>query len=390
MTVPSDYFSAIEQSEGTLILVLLFMGLCFLFVGVYFYVQRPKNGTIEWIGLYERGRLEPFAYEPLVSKDIWVGGFSFLTALTICSCRFIIHYKLGLISSFGKSTDELILYGSIVTFLLSAAFYVFFRLFFTSRFVAFLVTCLSCALYSNEINAVILLLFSWSFLYVWICCSNREYKRIHALYLVLSGVIYLITLMACWATFYLFPIYLSGFIIGKVLQQHPADRERSKGKDFLYFLFFIIACSVGVLLMWLLYYSYKNENVTILTAALSGNTYYSIIPTFLGKMADIALPKNNGVEVVRQDLFRPILFITSLIPSVYGAFVKKKSQALTAVVCAFFFLVVWIFAGVDIMCPGAMLSIGWMFKGFRDRGYRRYAVYISLIVLIFYYFSLLV
>ena len=182
--------------------------------------------------------------------------------------------------------------------------------------------------------------------------------------------------------------------MGKVLQWHRGDQERKKGKLIFSLFLFLITASVTVLVMWLLYYGYKNEHVSLFTTVLSGDAYYSIIPTFLEKLADIA-PSNTvsgrmTTEILRQDLFRPVLFLTSLIPTIYYGIIKRKTQALTALLCAVLFLMMWIFAGVDLMCPGAMLSIGWMFKGFRDRGYMRYAVIISFAVIGFYFASLFV
>lgn len=392
--MPSEYFGAIDQSPKTLFLIIVFITLCSYFVGLYFYVQKPKKGTLEWIRFHGSGRYERFIYEPLVFKDVIFVALTFLVTVILCGARFLIHSHLGFVSPIYLSTWQILLSGAVMTFSLSVSFYIFFRLFYTSRFVAFLVTCLSCALFSREIYSVILLLISWIFLYIWICNNYRTYKRIHRLYLLLAIVFYCFTLMSCWAAFYLFPIYLCGYIMGKVLQWHRGDQERKKGKMVFSLFLFLITASVVVLVMWLLYYGYNNEHVSLFTTVVSGDAYYSIIPTFLEKLADIT-PVNsaNGSmtkEILRQDLFRPVLFLTSLIPTIYYGLIKKKTQALTAFICAILFLAAWIFAHVDIMCPGAMLSIGWMFKGFRDRGYKRYAVMISLAVIGFYFASLFV
>lgn len=387
--MPSEYFHAIEQSSENLFLVIVFLSICLYFVGLYFVVQRPKKGTIEWIGAYETGRYEAFTYEPFGYKDILYGLLAFVIAWVLCALRFMIHYELGLMTPFSQGIEKMLLYFTVAILCLTAAFYCFYRLFYTSRFVAVLVTCLSSALLSTELYPVIFLLFSWMFLFLWICNNSSNYKRIHGLYLLLSGVFYGLTLLTCWASFYLSPIYLVGYIVGKVIQWHRGDQEKKGGRLLVSCLMLLITGGVCFLFLWLLYYAYKNENMNILTTALSGETYHDIIPTFVQKMADITVPKEVDVQVVRQDLFRPLLFISSLIPTIHAAFWKKKSQALTAVLCAIPFLCAWIFAGVDIMCPGAMLSIGWMLKGFRDRDRKRYAVYICLAVLGFYYASLL-
>lgn len=392
--MPSEYFQAIDQSPKTLVLILVFMALCLYFVGLYFYVQKPKKGTIEWIQTYQKRTFEPFTYEPLTYKDVLFCFLTFFVALILCTLRVLIHHHLGLIDFFFENTRQMLLTGAVATLALTISFYGFFRLFYTSRFVAGLVTCLSCALFSREMYSVILLLFSWIFLFLWICNNYRNYKRIHALYFILAIVFYAFTLMSCWAAIHLIPIYAGGIFMGKYLQWHRGDQEKKKGM-FLFSVFLIfITFGIILLVMWLLYYAYNNQNMNLITTMVSGEVYKSIIPTFLEKMADIALPKrpmeSNTVRIVRQDLFRPVLFITSLFPAIYYGFVKKKSQALTAVFCAVLFLSAWIISGVDIMCPGAMLSIGWMFKGFRDRGYKRYAVFLSVAVLAFYFTSLMI
>ncbi len=389
--MPSEYFAAVRQSRGTMILAIVFIGLCFFFVYLYFRVQRPKRGTIEWISLYEKKQFEPFTYEPFNKTDILPAIFTFIMALVICSIRFILHYKLGLMPALGKSTGELLLSGAGMTLLLCVAFYTFFRIFFGSRSTACLVTSLSCALFSKELFAEnILLLLSWLFLYLWVCCNNRDYKWYYSIYLLLSGVFYCITLTICWPTFYLLPIYIVSFIIGKTVQRHPGDAVKKKGGFFTSLLIVLITGVIGVLAMWLVYYAYKNENMNLLKTALSGEAYHSFIPTFVERLADLAVPNTGGQPVVRQDIFRPILFITSLIPTIYSGFFRRKSHAVVAVFCAVWFLCIWIVKGIDLICPCSMLSIGWMFKGFRDRGYRYYSVFISIAVILFYFASLFI
>jgi len=389
--MPSEYFAAVERSRGTLILAIIFLGLCSYFVYLYFRVQRPKRGTIEWISFYEKKQFTPFTYDPLNKMDILPALFTCTLALIVCSIRFVLHYKLGFMPALGKPTGELLIAGAGMTLLLCSAFYIFFRIFFSSRSTACLVTGLSCALYSKELfTENILLLLSWLFLYMWICCNNRDYKWYYPLYLLLSGVFYAITLTICWPTFYLMPIYLSGFIIGKTVQRHPGDAIKKRGGFFISLLLVLITGIIGVLGMWLVYYAYRNENINLLQATLSGEAFHSFFPTFAERFVDLVRPETRGVPVVRQDIFRPILFITSLIPTIYSGFFRRKSHAVAAVFCAVWFLCIWIMKGVDLMCPGSMLSIGWMFKGFRDRGYRHYSVYITFTVIIFYFASLVI
>ena len=385
--MPSEFFHAVGQNPKTLSLVLIFMGLCLVFVVLYFVVQRPKKGTIEWIQTYDRERFRLFTYEPFTLKDVLFWLLTFVSALFLSGLRFVMHDRLGLVDSFAYDPIKMLLTGAAAIFCLSLSFYGFFRLFYTSRCVAFLVTCISCALLSNNYYSVVLLLFSWIFLYIWICNYDRNYKAVHRLYFFLAFAFYLLTLMTCWATLYLAPVYIAGAIYGKVIQWHQEDRK--KGRLFLSLLMLMITCAVVALVMWLFYYAHKNETMNLLTTALSADTYHDIIPTFLKKTADITLPQKPGAIMVRQDLFRPILFITSL-PTVFYGIAKRKIRALTATVCAVLFLAAWIFGGVDIMCAGAMLSIGWMFKGFRDRNYKWLAAMLGFAVLAFYYISLLV
>lgn len=389
--MPAEYFAAVEQSRGTLLLAIVFLGLCLFFVGLYFRVQRPKRGTIEWISFYEKKQFEPFTYEPFSKRDILPSLLAFFTALLICSGRFVLHYKLGFFSDLGKNTEELLLSGAGMVCLMSFAFYSFFRVFFSSRSVACLVTCLSCALYSRELfEENILLLVSWLFLYLWVCCNHRDYRWYHEIYLFLSGVFYAITLTICWPTFFLFPIYLGGFVVGKVVQRHPGETARKKGSFFTSLLAVVIIGAIGVLSMWLVYYAYRNENMNLLKTALSGEAYHSFIPTFIERLADLTVPETGTGPIVRQDIFRPILFITSLIPTIYSGIFRRKSHAMAAVFCAVWFLCTWIIKGVDLMCPASMLSIGWMFKGFRERGYTYYGVCISGAVILFYVASILI
>lgn len=388
--MPSDYFYAIFENTKTLYLSGIFFILCIGFVVLYFSVLKPKKGTIEWIHTYATDKFEPFIYEPLTIKDglCWI--LTFAVAFGLGSLRFFVHYRLGLMEPFSTDVWQMIRTGAEAAFALSVVFFVFFRLFYTSRYVAFLLTCISCALLSREMYAVILLLGSWIFLFLWICNNYRNYKRIHSLYLALALVLYCLTLMACWASVFLAGIFLSGLVMGKVMQWHRGDQEKKKGRFIVTFILGCITCGIIVLVMWLFYYAHTNENMSLLTAALSGGTYHDIIPVFIMKMGDITLPEKPVGNIIRQDIFRPILFITSLIPTVYSGIFKKKTQALTATICAVSFLSAWIISGVDIMCSGAMLSIGWMFKGFSDRGHKGYAALISVAVLGFYFLSLFI
>ena len=387
----SDYFSALQANSQTVYLSVGFLLLCIFCVGVYFYAQKPKRGTLEWIDVYQykRKNADPFIYDPLTGKDLWIFLLAFVTALIISSLRFVFHYQLGMIPSYGERTEEILISGVIASFFLSLTYYIFFRLFFTSRYVAYLITCLSCALHSSEIYAVIFLLGSWIFLFAWICCVRGNYRRIHSMYFLFSAICYGFALMTCWATLYLIPIYIGGCIVGVIGQWHRGELEKRKGHLLFSVLLILIGGFVVVLFLWLLYCAYNSENMNLFTGALWENAYHSFVPTLLEKISDLTVQRDLSTPVLYRDLFRPILFLTSMIPSLYGAFALRKSHAITAVYCAVFFLAAWLIAGVDLMCPGSMLSIGWMFKGLRERGYKLTPGVLSLGVVVFYYVSLL-
>ena len=125
--MPSEYFHAIEQSSKTLYLILGFIALCLFFVVLYFYVQRPKRGTIEWIRADHVGRFEPFTYEPLTYKDILFWLLTFTVTLGLCSLRFIIHYRLDLTEPFSQSVWQMVTTGAVATLALSISFFGFFK-----------------------------------------------------------------------------------------------------------------------------------------------------------------------------------------------------------------------------------------------------------------------
>ena len=384
----TEFLAVMTGDPNTLFWSGLFAALCLIAVLAYFHVMKPKAGTIEWIRLFGRKRAEPFSFCPLHRGDVLPFLLSFGVAWFLCGFRLIAHAKMGLLDPSGRDMVRTIFFGSCVTLVLAAVIYCFFRLFYGSKTVAALVTGLSSALCSHETYALILIFLSWICLYLWICYSNREFRRIYALLVLLSGLFYGIALMACWASFYLLPIYIAGYWVGKRCQWHRGDLEKRKGRLLLSLLMLVILLLVGTLFLWLLYYVFTSENTAFWTAALSGDTYHTILSTLLEKLTDITVPRSEGIRPMQTDLFTPILFVFSLIPTAHGAFVRRNNYARAALFCSVPFLAAWLIAGVDLMLAGSMPVIGWMLKGFVDRGRRRYAVYISIAV-VFCYFGCL-
>lgn len=385
----SALLAAMSESPVILMLTVLFAAVCGVAAYSYFYVMRPKAGTIEWIRLYQKDRADPFQLESLTLGDLTAFLLSVFVSEGVCTIRLLVHLERGYIRSAQEDALSMALYGILLLFVLCACFFFLFRMFFGNKVIAISLTALACGLCSFDIAAPILLTASLTCLYIWICLNNRQPKLMDPLWLMLSGLLYGICLMVCWASLYLIPIYIGGYIAGKVRQWHQGDLEKRKGRLLVSCLSMLICVAVGTIVLWLLYYVYTNDHIYFWNAVISGETYESIIPTLLMKISDITAPRDQNISTMFKDIYIPILFVASLPPLIHGIRKKRSSHAMAIGFCLIPFLLMWIISGVELMTPVYMLCIGWMFKGFVDRGYKYYTILISAAVILFYFLRLL-
>ena len=382
-------FSAFGENTGILILTGLFVLLCISLLWAYFSVMRPKVGTIEWISMYESKEYKALDLHTLGWRDLPAYLICVFGSGGIYFLRMLLHMEQGYIPSAQWEGPYMLLRGILMPFLLCSCFYYLFRMIYGYRSVTVLLSILACSLSSSRATAHMLLAASLACLYIWICLSNRKPKYINMVWLLVSGLLYGLCLMVCWAAFYLIPIYIGGYALGKFYQWHHGEQEKRKERLLLSLLMLVISLGIGTLALWLLYYMYSREQFYLWNVLLSGETYRAMVPTFLEKFSDITLPQVTLVPNIFGDIYTPILFLTSLPPLIHGIWKKCSTQAAVIGFCLIPFLLMWAISGVQLMSIAYLLCIGWMFRSLEDRGNKVFAIIGSITVIIFYFLRML-
>ena len=382
-------FSALGENNGILLLTGLFIFLCLTLLVAYFWAMKPKAGTIEWISLYGKGEGGALTLHSLNGRDLPAFLLCIFLSGGIFVLRMLLHILRGYIPSTQWEGPAMLLRGLLLPFLLCSCCYFLFRMIYGYRSVTVLLSVLACSLTSSGAKAHMLLAASLACLYIWVCLNNRKPKAMDTVWLLVSALLYGLCLMVCWAAFYLIPIYVAGYIVGKVYQWHQGEEEKRKERLILSCGALLIGLGIGTVTLWLLYYIYTHENFYLWNVLLSGETYREMVPTFINKIYDITLPRGQSVPNIFGDIYTPILFLSSLPPLIHGIVKKRNSHAIMVGICILPFLLMWAISGVELMTFAYLLSIGWMFRGFEDRDKKVFAIIGSIAVILFYFMRIL-
>lgn len=381
--------SSMGENTGIFVLTILFTLLCISLLWAYFHFMKPQKGTLEWMHLYSKKEFSSPELISLSRKDIPAYLVCILISGGIFVLRMLLHMRQGYIPSARWEGPSMLLSGLLLPLLLCSCYYFLFRMFYGCCTLAVLLSILACSLNSSSATAHMLLAASLGCLYIWVCSCNREPKYMDILWLLISGILYGLCLMVCWAAFYLFPIYGFAYITGKVYQWHHGNWEKKKERLLLSCLMLVICLGIGALTLWFLYCMYSSDTFYLWNVLLSGETYRSIVPTFMKKFSDISLPQVKLVSTIYGDIYSPILFLTALPPLLHGVLKKRSGQALAVAVCTIPFILMWAMSGVQLMSVAYLLCVGWMFRGFEERGYKVFEIIGSIAVILFYFLRLL-
>ncbi len=381
--------SALGENKDILFLTGFFTVLCVTLLVVYFCVMKPRTGTIEWISLYGQGEGGILTLRSLNWRDLPAYLLCVLLSGGVFTLRMILHIIQGYIPSTQWEGPAMLLRGLLLPLLLCSCCYFLFRMIYGYRSVTVLLSVLACSLSSSRATAHMLLAASLACLYIWICLNNRKPKAMDAVWLLVSALLYGLCLMVCWAAFYLIPIYIMGYVLGKVYQWHQGEGEKRKERLLISCGALLIGLAIGTVTLWLLYYMYSNEQFYLWNVLLSGETYRAMVPTFLKKVSDITLPQVKLVPGIYGDIYTPILFLSSLPPLLHGILKKRNTHALMVGLFILPFLLMWALSGVQLMTFAYLLSIGWMFRGFEERGKKVFAIIGSTAVILFYFLRIL-
>lgn len=371
------------------ILLFAFALLACLMIPLYFYVRRPKLGTIEWIG-----RLDPVHFGALKccrfrnTDVIW----SLLTGLCALFLNFTTLVFLCNIPQRENALQVMrnafpyFLRASVPPAIFAIGVYLLLRAMFGGTFSAMCIAILGGMMLHSESIACALLAFSLLFLYLWASAPYDAPLFPRALWLLLSGGCYAIALLPCAAMIWLLPFYVIVYAAVQIARFRNGNPETRKKKLLVSILLVGLAFVLGVIALlaafalaegWL-----AHSGPALL---LSGSFYQYMFAYIKATLRSLISNPYHLQYVLAGDAFGLILGAFALVPLLHGVLRLRESRCLLLLCLLPFAMLSFLLSGYYYMLLPMLLIVGWTWSTFRKRGRPMYPAMFAGATVVFYF-----
>lgn len=340
-------------SEPLLAVLLVLSFLCsMLFALLYFRVQRPRRGTMEWMK-----RVDAPHFAPLKLQRIQWSDLAWLVLSVACSTLLHFIYLFFYLRLHVRSNTLMILTEATRFFLtrlflgafLSGGLYFLVRSLFSRTMPAVCAAALSGLFLTENLDTSLFLCLSLLFLFLWASSEADAPLALTGIWFVLSGGFYALALLGCWPAAWLTPFYVFVYTVIQVLRYRRRDPLQRGKKLLVSLLLTALVLFAGTGLLYLAYCLLcgRLDSADLPKALVSPQFYLSFLTTcriMLGKLFTEAIGFFAGLRF--SDSFLFIAGTLSLIPLLHGTFHLKDSRCLWLLGLLPCFGILWLLCGI--------------------------------------------
>lgn len=382
------------RNEPMLVMLLLaFVLLACLMIPLYFYVRKPKLGTIEWIG-----RLDPVHFGAL--KCYALRGADVIWSLLTGLCGgFLNLISLVFLLKIPQQENALQVMRKVFPFFLRASVpaavfaigvYLLLRIMFGRTFSAMSIAVLGGMMLHSESKACALLVFSLLFLYLWASAPYDAPLFPRALWLLLSGGCYAIALLPCVAMIWLLPFYVIVYAAVQIARFRNGNPETRKKKLLLSLLLVFLAFVLGILALFAAFALGEGWLAYSGPALLVSGSFYQYMFAYIKATFSSLLSNPYPLQyVLVGDAFALILGGISLVPLLHGVIRLRESRCLLLLCLLPFAVLSFLVSGYYYLLLPMLLIVGWTWSTFRKRGRPMFPAMFAGATVLFYFLQII-
>ena len=356
-------------AEPLLAVSLVLFFLCsVLFSLLYFRVQRPRRGTMEWMQRVDA----PHFAAPKLQRLQW-SDVAWLVLSVACASLLRFFYLFIYLRLHTRSNTLAILVEASGFFLsrllmggfLAGGIYLLVRLLFHRTMPALCTAALSGLLLNENLDSTLFLCLSLLFLYLWMVSSHEAPLALTGLWFVLSGGFYAVALLSCWPLAWLAPFYTAVYTVTQILRYRSRDPLQRGRKLLISLLLTALCLLLGVGILWLAY-CLRSERfgVTSPLALLSSPEFYRSFFSAARHQLSELFVRSSGyfAGLFFEDSFLFIAGSLSLIPLLHGVFCLKDSRCLWLLGLLPCVGVLWLLCGIYLFPLPLLLVLGYQWS----------------------------
>ncbi|MBQ3216846.1 MAG: hypothetical protein IJB35_03415 [Oscillospiraceae bacterium] len=362
-------------AEPLLTVALVLFFLCsLLFSLLYFRVQRPRRGTMEWMQRVDA----PHFAAPKLYRLQW-SDLAWLVLSVACASLLRFFYLFIYLHLHTRSNTLAILMEASGFFLtrlvmggfLAGGIYLLVRLLFHRTMPALCAAALSGLLLNENLDSTLFLCLSLLFLYLWMASNHEAPLALTGLWFVLSGGFYAIALLSCWPAAWLAPFYVAVYVVTQFLRYRSRDPLQRNKKLLISLLLTALCLIAGVGLLWLVYCLSSNRwGGTSPLALLSSPEFYrSFFPVARHQISELFVrPSSYFAGLFFEDSFLFLAGSLSLIPLLHGVFLLKDSRCLWLLGLLPCVGVLWLLCGIYLLPLPLLLILSYQWSVNSEKG----------------------
>lgn len=325
----------------------------------YFRALRPRRGTIEWMR-----RLDPPKARPIRSHALHMADLAWAPLAVLCAvalCLLVLFFRSGWFLAevpwdFFQHAVSYYVPRLLLSAALSTGVYLLLRAWYAHSSVAFWCAALSPLLLLEQLAAAASLSFAlWCF-WRWMTARPQSGWFRRAFFLLPAGLFYGLTLVLCWPTVFLAPLFVAGYIRTLVCRWRRDTRR--VGKLLLTLGLTLLLGLCVVLGVWILYGFLSGTNRD--WSALRELRYYGQMwPTFLEQFRGLFRRPALCETLNYGDLF-PLLLGLGALPTLFHGLCRRRDERCLHILLLLLGLIaMWLVSGAWLLPLGLLLACGW-------------------------------
>jgi hypothetical protein len=357
---------------------------------VYAKTMRPREGTLEWIGMYDKARFTLSRPEnPFAVRDVGAAALAAVCA----AAALLLRYGM-LAAAYGASlrnvlTSSAFLLALVFTAFGAAGMYLLLQSLLRDRPAAFCAAALyGFASYPHSGSAALLVL-SLLFLWMWLrqdACAPL-WKTVW--WWLLSIAAFAAAMLWLHSLVWLSVLYLFCFL----LKLFSRVRAKSAGKKITpvwlsVLLMLLLALLAGIALAAAADLRGVRITPEALSSVLTAPSFYldllRRVPHVFARV--LCLPGFDALRSLRHDWPIALCGTAAAIAACFGLRQRRETPAAAIAVLFAALALLWLFTNTWLLPLAALPAIGWVFHGFRTRG-SKLPVYLCLALSILFYLA---
>lgn len=360
----------IQHYSVDLVLIASALLLLVLYLAAYVRARRPKEGTLEWIRMYDRQRFSLTGTAALSWRSVGVAALAGLCSTAVLVLRYWVLMHASAYRFADIFTSRYFL-GELATAACGGgAMALLVQALLQDKNVGLCAGILYSFAFVSQTRGAALLVLSLFCLWQWLRQDSFAAPLRALPWLLGSMILLALSVVYCWSILWLVPLYVAAYVMKLISRARAAASGGKAISCWLSVPVVVLLTVLGAIALW--------GVVKIRLGTLSARQFPAKLLTldcYREMLQDLPLLMRSllprfaatHLRVVRYDWPVFLCGMLSLAAMLVGAICRHDTSGVAIGVLSVWLLLIWVFTGAYLLPVGLIPAIAYLWQGFRQR-----------------------